>query len=60
MANARDRISIGIGRRLDKMTPQVEATPAKDRAGTRPAETPGLLTGYFAHINRGTDQREAA
>jgi len=52
IAKVRDRISIGIGRRLDKMTPQVEATQAGDRAGTRPAETPGLLTGYFAYINR--------
>lgn len=34
------------------MTPQAEATQAQDRAGTRPAETPGLLTGYFAYLNR--------
>jgi hypothetical protein len=42
------------------MTPQVEATQAKDRARTRPAETPRLLVGYFAYINRSTPQGDAA
>jgi hypothetical protein len=56
----RDQMAIGIERRLDKMTPQVEATQAGDRGGTNPAETPGFLTGYFAYINRSVPREGAA